>query len=169
MRYEVARPVGQVLVAVALFLILVPLVNVGLQVLPWRPGARDWRFGTWGFLLGAITLPVLGVGILGIAGAVRESLALMRVTLVLALVFLAAALAGLGSFLIEGSSLRAAATDPTMRALFDQELRRTTLVAVVAVPALAAMVWGSFRTAKGLKLILAENQGSSALIQTGAR
>ena len=43
------------------------------------------------------------------------------------------------------------------------------LVAVFAVPALAAMGWGSFRTATGLKSILAVNQGSSPLIHTGAR
>jgi hypothetical protein len=30
-------------------------------------------------------------------------------------------------------------------------------------------VWGSFRTARGIKSILAENQGSGTLIQTGDR
>lgn len=169
MKLEVARPIGQMLIAVSLFLILVPLVNVGLQVLPWRPGDQNWRFGAWGFLLGAITLPTLGVGLLGVGGLLRDSRATVRLTLILASLLFVGAVAGLVDFVIEGSSLKGAATDPKMLRLFDLEIRRTVLISVVAIPALAALVIGSHKLLSGMRLIAAENQESSPLIRTGER
>jgi len=169
MKYEVARPVGQLLVAVSVFLILVPLVNVGLQVVPWRPGDQNWRFGAWGFLLGAMTFPVVGIALLGVGGSVRESRPVVRVALLLASLLLVGAVVGLVDFLIQGTALKAAATEPTMIALFKQEIRRTAFVSVVAIPALAAMTFGSYKLLKGIQHALEQNQGSSPLIHTGER
>jgi hypothetical protein len=169
MKLEVARPIGQALTAVSLFLFLVPLVNVGLQVIPWRPSDQNWRFGALGFLLGAITLPTLGVGLLGVSGLLRESRGTVRLTFALASLLLVAAVAGLADFLIEGSALKAAATEPRMLRLFQVEIRRTTLVSAVAIPALAALAIGSYKLLSGMRSIEAENQGSSPLIRTGAR
>ena len=169
MKYEVARPVGQLLVAVSAFLILVPLMNVGLQVVPWRPGDMNWRFGAWGFLLGAMTFPVVGIGLLGVAAVILESLAVARVAVLVASLFLVGAVVGLADFVIQGSSLKAAATEATMKALFEQEIRRTVLVSVLALPALAVMTIGSYRLLKGMRSAVAEGQGSSPLIRAGGK
>jgi len=169
MKYEVARPLGQLLVAVAAFLILAPLVNVGLQVVPWRPGDQNWRFGAWGFLLGAMTFPVLGLGLLGVGGVVKESRALVRTTLILASGCLVGALVGLADFVVGGSSLKAAATDPTMILLFKQELRRTVLVSAVTLPALAVMALGSYKMLQGLQATPDGTHESSPLIRIGDR
>jgi hypothetical protein len=56
-----------------------------------------------------------------------------------------------------------------MRALFDQEIRRTVLVSVVALPALALMTFGSYKLLKGMRSAVALGQGSSPLIRTGER
>ena len=169
MKLEAARPIGQALIAVSLFLFLVPLVNVGLQVLPWRPADQNWRFGALGFLLGAITLPTLGVGLLGVGGLLRESRGTVRLTFALASLLLVAAAVGLADFLIEGRALKAVATEPRMLRLFQVELRRTTLVSAVAIPALAALTIASYKVLKEMRSIAAENQESSPLIRAGQR
>lgn len=169
MKYEVARPIGQLLVAVSVFLILVPLMNVGLQVVPWRPGDSNWRFGAWGFMLGAMTFPVVGIGLLGVGAVVQESLAVVRVAVVVASLFLVGAVVGLADFVIQGSALKSAATEATMKALFEQEIRRTVLVSVVALPALAMMTFGSYKLLKGMRSAVAQGQGSSPLIRAGGK
>ena len=151
MKLEVARPLGLSLVAVAVFLILVPFLNVGLGVLPFRPQVRDWRFGTWGLLLGAMTLPTLGIGLLGLGGVLRDSRAALRATLVLSVLLGALAVVGLVDFLTAGSALRKAATDPKLLPLYDRELRRTSLIVILAVPALLAVAIASLALLKGLR------------------
>lgn len=169
MKLELARPLGQILIAVAVFLILVPLVNVGFQVMPFRPGSQSWRFGAWGFLLGAITLPTLGTGLLGLGGVLRDSISVVRVTLVGACLFLIVVVVGLADFLIEGSALRAAATDPKMRTLATLEIQRTAMISSVAIPALAAIVIGSYRMVRGMKAEIASREESGPLVRAGSR
>ena len=151
MKLEVARPLGLSLVAVAVFLILVPILNVGLGVLPFRPSLRDWRFGTWGLLLGALTLPTLGMALLGLGGVLRDSRAMLRVTLILSILLGFLAVVGLADFLTAGSVIRKAATDPKLQPLYDRELRRTSLIVIFAVPALLAVAVASSSLLKGLK------------------
>jgi len=169
MKLEVARPVGQVLVAVAVFLILVPLVNVGFQVMPFRPGNQSWGFGAWGYLLGAITLPTLGTGLLGLGGVLRDSISVVRVALVVSSLFLVVAVAGLADFLIEGSALKAMATDPKMRTIATIEIQRTAMISSVAIPALAAIAIGCYRLVKGMKAEISSREGSGPLVRAGSR
>jgi hypothetical protein len=151
MKLEVARPLGLSVVAVALFLILVPFLNVGLGVLPIRPGVRDWRFGTWGLLLGALTLPTLGMALLGLGGVLRDSRVTLRVVAVLSAALGLMAVIGLVDFWTIGSSLRKAATDPKLLALYSRELRRTAMIAMLAIPALLGVAVASLALVKGLK------------------
>lgn len=151
MKLEVARPLGLTVVAVAVFLILVPFLNVGLGVLPIRPGMRDWRFGTWGLLLGALTLPVLGVGLLGLGGVLRGSQGTLRVAAVVSAALALMAAIGLVDFWAIGSSLRKAATDPKLVALYSRELRRTALIALLAIPALVGVAIASLGLVKRLR------------------
>lgn len=169
MKLEVARPIGQVLIAVAVFLILVPLVNVGFQVMPFRLGSQSWRFGAWGVLLGAITLPTLGTGLMGLGGVLRDSISVLRVTLIVATLFLMVVVVGLADFLIEGSALRAAATDPRMITIATVEIQRTAVISSVAIPALAAIVIGCYRMVKGMKAEIASNEESGPLVRAGSR
>ena len=169
MKLEVARPIGQMLIAVAVFLILVPLVNIGFQVMPFRPGNQSWRFGAWGFLLGAMTLPTLGTGLLGLGGVLRDSISVVRITLVVSSLFLFVVVVGLADFLIEGSALRAMATDPKMRTIAMVEIQRTAVISSVAIPALAAIAFGCYKLVKGMKAEIASREGSGPLVRAGSR
>lgn len=151
MKLEVARPLGLSVVAVAVFLILVPFLNVGLGVLPIRPGVRDWRFGTWGLLLGALTLPTLGVGLLALGGVLRDSRGILRVAATISVALGLMAAIGLVDFWGIGSSLRKATTDPKLLPLYNRELRRTALIAILAIPALLGVAAASLALVKGLK------------------
>jgi len=151
MKLEVARPLGLSVLAVAVFLILVPFLNVGLGVLPIRPGLREWRFGTWGLLLGALTLPTLGVGLLALGGVLRDSRGTLRLAAALSFALGLMAAIGFVDFWTIGSSFRKAATDPKLLLLYTRELRRTALIVVLAVPALLAVGVACLALVKGLK------------------
>jgi hypothetical protein len=151
MKLEVARPLGLSVVAVSVFLILVPFLNVGLGVLPIRPAVREWRFGTWGLLLGALTLPVLGAGLLALGGVLRDSRATLRVAAAVSAALGLMAAIGLVDFWVIGSSLRKAATDPKLLLLYSRELRRTAMISLLAIPALLGVAIASLALVKGLK------------------
>jgi|SRR5687768_6021847 len=151
MKLEVARPLGLSVLAVAVFLILVPFLNVGLGVLPIRPAVREWRFGTWGLLLGALTLPTLGVGFLALGGVLRDSRGVLRVAAALSAALGVMAAIGIVDFWTIGSSFRKAATDPKMELLYSRELRRTAMIVALALPALLGIAVASLAVVKGLK------------------
>jgi len=151
MKLEVARPLGLSVLAVAVFLILVPFLNVGLGVLPIRPAVREWRFGTWGLLLGALTLPTLGVALLALGGVLRDSRGTLRVAVALSATLGLMAAIGLVDFWAIGSSFRKAATDPKMEVLYSRELRRTAMIVTLAIPALIGVAVASTALVKGLK------------------
>jgi hypothetical protein len=151
MKLEVARPLGLSVLAVAVFLILVPFLNVGLGVLPIRPAVREWRFGTWGLLLGALTLPTLGVGFLALGGVLRDSRGTLRVAAVVSTALGLMAAIGLVDFWAIGSSLRKATTEPRLQLLYSRELRRTAMISVLAIPALLGVAVASLALVKGLK------------------
>jgi len=151
MKLEVARPLGLSVLAVAVFLILVPFLNVGLGVLPIRPAVKEWRFGTWGLLLGALTLPTLGVGLLALGGVLRDSRATLMIAAALSAAFGVMAAIGLVDFWTIGSSFRKAATDPKLLLLYSRELRRTAMIVVLALPALLGLAAASMALVKGLK------------------
>jgi hypothetical protein len=152
MKREVAQPVGLLLVAVAAFVIVVPFVNIGLGTLPWRPAVRDWRFGAWGFVLGALTLPVVGLGLLGVGGVLRDSRAVLWTGLIVSLVLAGATIVGLADFLTAGTAMKQLVTEPKALALYDQEIRRTTLISALAIPALLALVLAHYRMLKAAKV-----------------
>jgi hypothetical protein len=151
MKLEVARPLGLSVLAVAVFLILVPFLNVGLGVLPVRPAVREWRFGTWGLLLGALTLPTLGMGFLALGGVLRDSRGILRVAAALSAALGVMAAIGLVDFWTIGSSFRKAATDPKMVQLYSRELRRTAMIVILALPALLGVAVASLALVKGLR------------------
>ena len=151
MKLEVARPLGLSALAVAVFLILVPFLNVGLGVLPIRPGLREWRFGTWGLLLGALTLPTLGVGLLALGGVLRDSRATLMIAAGLSAALGLMSVIGVVDFWTIGSSFRKAATEPRLQVLYSRELRRTLMIVVLAVPALLGVAVASLALVKGIK------------------
>lgn len=168
MKLEVARPLGLSLLAVGVFLVLVPLVNVGLGVLPLQPSAKEWRFGTWGLFLGAMTLPILGLGLIAAGGVLRDSRNAARFAMVISAALSILALVGLIDFLMSGFALKNSSTDLKLLELYDRELRRTSLIALLAVPSLAVVAVASKGLLKGLepakveaqdKLMRASNRG----------
>ncbi len=150
MKLEVARALGLATIFVAAFLIIVPFVNVAPNVFPLNPGLRDWRFGALGFILTALTMPTLGLGLLALGGALRGSRRAALVTLVIALLLSVVAVPGLTVFLLDGMALRNAASDPRVHPMYNQGMARTVVLSVLAIPALLAVAAASF---KGMKSI----------------
>lgn len=78
------------------------------------------------------------------------------------------ALVGLIDFLMSGFALKNSSTDLKLLELYDRELRRTSLIALLAVPSLAVVAVASKGLLKGLepakveaqdKLMRASNRG----------
>jgi len=151
MKLEVARPLGLSIILVAAFLIVVPFINVLPTVIPIRLGSRDWRFGTWGFYLTALTMPTLGCGLLALGGVLRRSRPVLRVVFLVASIMALLAVLGLAGFLIDGAALRGANPDPGAKRLFNQGIGRTLVMAGLAIPALVAIAYASIKGAAGLE------------------
>ena len=165
MKPEVARRVGQLTLIVSLFFIVAPVINVSLQAWPMNPGNQSWRFGALGFFLGALTLPTLGFGLMALGGALTDSKATVRAALVLTSLFLLITIAGLADFLIEARSLRAQATQDTMRQLVDLEVGRTRILSLTAIPALAAIAIWSYKLGNAVQS--AEQVAVDPLVRVG--
>lgn len=169
MKPEVARQVGQLVLVVSLFLLVAPVVNVGIQVYPLNPGNQSWRFGSLGFFLGALTLPTLGLGLLALSGVIQGSLNVVRLAMLLSFLFLLVTVFGLVDFLIEARALRAVATDPRIQQLVDLEVGRTRILAGVAIPALAGLGIWSYKVSKALRAEVAAGVDPNPLIRAGGR
>jgi hypothetical protein len=164
MKREVADSLGLLLYVVGVSLIIVPFANVALTVYPWRPADPGWRFGTWGFLLGAMTLPMLGFGMIGAGGVLKESRAVLRFGAVVATVLAVVVSGALIDFLLSGTSLKAAATVPDMVTMYRLEMRKTAVISALTIPAFAAMAIAQYRILKG---VIAGTEGPQSILHVG--
>lgn len=162
MKREVADSLGLLIVAIGVSIILVPIVNVGLTVFPFRPAGRDWRFGMWGFLLGAMTLPVLGVGLVGAGAVLRASRPVAVAGFVTAAVLTVLVAIGLVDFVTSGSALRAVAQNPQVGDMFGVELKKTSVISALTLPALIVMTLALSRLTKALG-----TEGPQSILQVG--
>jgi hypothetical protein len=121
--------------AVALLLVLVPLGEMTLYVLPLRLADPAWRFGAVGYFSNALLTPLLG---LALAGALALVLRQRRIVRTIAVVLLAAAALLTGSmvvFVLDALEMRASVV-PDAKTAFDvasaQALAKIVLVTIVS-------------------------------------
>ena len=101
-------------------------------------------------MLGAITLPTLGISLLGLGGVLRDSISVVRVALVVSSLFLLFVLVGLADFLIEAAP-SSGGDRPKIPIAATVEIQRTVVISLVAIPALAAVAIGCYRMVRGMK------------------
>jgi hypothetical protein len=103
---------------IALLLIVTPLIDLALNIAPFRFGEIRWRYGTAGLLSGFLLTPLLGAVV---ATAAAMMLGQARMVRVIALVNLAAAVLLLGVaglFVLDALQLRGF-TPPDELGIFD--------------------------------------------------
>ncbi len=94
-----ALPKGRSIVwaiyAVALVLLVSPLVDLIGAIWPPRMGEVSWRFGAFGLTTGALVSPILGLAMLKVAGVLLEHRAVVRTVAAIDLILLLVLLGGL--------------------------------------------------------------------------
>lgn len=106
-----ALPKGRSIVwavyAVALILLVSPLVDLIGAVWPPRMGEVSWRFGAFGLTTSALVSPILGFAMLKVAGVLLEHRNVVRAVAVIDLILLFVLLVGLAFFALDFVQLRA--------------------------------------------------------------
>jgi len=101
------RSIVWVLYAVALVLLVSPLLDLVGAVWPPRMGEVSWRFRAFGLATSALVSPILGFAMVKIAGVLLDHRRVVRVVAVVDLVLLLLLLPGLAFFALDFLQLRA--------------------------------------------------------------
>jgi hypothetical protein len=101
------RSIVWALYAVALVLLVSPLVDLVGAVWPPRMGEVSWRFGAFGLTTSALVSPILGFAMLKVAGVLLEHRGVVRTVAVIDLILLLVVLGGLAFFALDFVQLRA--------------------------------------------------------------
>jgi hypothetical protein len=126
------------LYAVALALLVSPLVDLVGAVWPLRMGEVSWRFGAFGLTTSALVSPILAFALLKVGGVLLEQRSLVRIVAVVDLVLLVLLLVGLGFFALDFLQLRATLATPSL-AQYDMAGFKATVNGVVELIALGWM------------------------------
>jgi hypothetical protein len=106
-----ALPRGRTIVwaiyAVALILLVSPLMDLIGAVWPPRLGEVSWRFGAFGLATSALVSPILGLAMLKVGGVLLEHRRFVRVVAGVDLVLLLLLMSGLTAFALDFLQLRA--------------------------------------------------------------
>lgn len=108
------RSIVWVLYAVALVLLVSPLLDLVGAVWPPRMGEVSWRFGAFGLATSALVSPILAFAMAKIAGVLLDHRIVVRVVAVIDLVLLVLLLAGLAFFALDFLQLRATLATPSL-------------------------------------------------------
>lgn len=109
------RSIVWVLYAVALVLLVSPLLDLVGAVWPPRLGEVSWRFGAFGLATSALASPILALALAKVAGVLLEHRALVRTVAIVDLVLLVLVAAGLAFFLLDFLQLRATLATASLR------------------------------------------------------
>ncbi len=101
------RSIVWVLYAVALALLVSPLVDLIGAVWPARMSEVSWRFGAFGLTTSALVSPILGFAFLKIGGVLLEHRGVVRTVAIIDLLLLVLLLVGLAFFALDFLQLRA--------------------------------------------------------------
>jgi hypothetical protein len=145
--------------AIALLLVVLPLLEFTLTIWPLRPNGLMWRFGTFGLLTQALMLPTFGIFVAIIASATLLHRRILLTLAVIAGLFVIVYSAGLVLFVLDGLQARATARP---------ELRQTvgvTTIRAVAAATLYIFIWGwmslaAFRSGRSARAVAPARQTS---------
>jgi hypothetical protein len=101
------RSIVWALYAVALVLLVSPLVDLVGAVWPPRMGEVSWRFGAFGLTTSALVSPILGFAMLKVAGVLLDHRGVVRTVAVIDLILMLVLLGGLAFFALDFVQLRA--------------------------------------------------------------
>lgn len=135
-----------VVAIVGAFLILGPLVTVAPNLWPMDLGTSQWRFGGFGFVLGAALLPTLGVALVLWAGVLKESPGMVRRMALMAGVAAGVLALLLIVFILDGLGMVRASSEAAP-AVFWAALVRAALVGGLSIPVLVVLAVAGWRTA----------------------
>ena len=101
------RSIVWTLHAVALALLVSPLVDLIGAIWPARLSEVSWRFGAFGLTTSALVSPILGFALLKVGGVLLEQRLLVRTVAIVDLLLLLLLMVGLGFFALDFLQLRA--------------------------------------------------------------
>ncbi|HEX5385182.1 MAG TPA: hypothetical protein VFW66_00630 [Gemmatimonadales bacterium] len=133
--------VPRALGAVAILLIVTPLVDLVGTVLPLRPSEVAWRFGTYGLLTSALVTPIVGLALLLALGAMMERRGLLLTVAVVSGVLVVIVLGWLALFVLDFIQLRQAVAIGN-KASYDAAAVKAAVYAAVEAITLAFLAFG---------------------------
>ena len=116
--------------AVALLLVVGPVLDTITRIWPMRPGDEGWRFGTLGILFNTMVTPLLGVFLAMVIAAVLEHGRTLRVIAGITLLAALGSLAAVGLFALDYLQLRANVTAEAIGG-FDVASRKAILMGLL--------------------------------------
>lgn len=128
----------------AVLLVALPLMDWVGAVWPVEPGDAEWRFGAVVLLSDALVLPLLGLIILAVVGAVGEKKWLQETTAGLSGLAATPLLVALPVFLLDALEMRGDVLGGA-RLAFDMNALRTVFVIGFAVIVLSALGWAGYK------------------------
>lgn len=148
------------LMALGLFLLVVPLGGILPEILPARLGESDWRFGALGYYLNGLTLPTIGLVVCLVASVLRSSSRASRITAAAAFVLALLTVVALPFFFREGAALAAAATDQRVAPIFSEAVTKASMVGVFALPCLVVTGVAGLRQGRRIEAATAARRSS---------
>jgi len=162
------RPVTAAVYALGMLMIVIPFTEVLLSVLPLRPGATSWRFGTTGVLSQAFMTPLLGATVIVVVAAtLGHRRTLLTVSIVSALVAVIT-LAATGLFALDIIEMRSQVREEVKRA-FDFSSILAVIKLIVATVVLSLLSSGARRTTRELRSSPRSRSASPPLVVSGDR
>lgn len=143
------RIAGRVLIAVALYVLIMSGVEFALHLTPWQPGSVQWRFGIVGALGPGLTAPLLAFALAYAGGTLtgsRRVLTVLAASAGLAVVALGATVI---FFLLDAVQMRALAPSGDRR-LVEVAIGKTLLTYLSAILVGGALARWSLAMRRGL-------------------
>ena len=144
------RAFGWVGYAIALALVADPLLDVAIATWPWRVGALNWRFGTFGLLSNELVSPLLGLCIAAFAARTLGHRVFLRSLAVLSGVGTLLLMAAAAMFVLDAVQMRRAVRPEAMN-VYDVSSLKALLSSGLAFLVLASLAIAGFRTSRRRK------------------
>lgn len=135
--------------AVGILLALAPLLDLAAGLGSLNPGQVPWRFGALGLLSGALVLPVAGLGLMFLAGAILEQRGLTRTLTVVAALGLLVVLAATVLFVLDALQVRAQVRQEAKRSFDLASIKALATYGIEAV-VLLTLTLATWRAAAGM-------------------
>jgi hypothetical protein len=131
--FEDDAPARRLTYLCGLLLVVVPFVQVGVQLWPLRLDNIQWRFGAANALSSVLLLPYLGLSLAALLARMTGSRGVGIAVGAVASVFTLGLVASLGLFVLDAQELKAIVQDQAMQSFEGTTLRVMTVTALFVV------------------------------------